>query len=60
METQGCVLLVPFFRGEVRLCWGGMTTQSPPTPQRPTLLSNEQSTEASPPSTKWCGLKGDN
>jgi hypothetical protein len=46
-ETQGCIPVVPSFWGEVRLCWRGVATRSPPMPQRLTLFSGEQATEAS-------------
>jgi hypothetical protein len=46
-ETQGCIPVVPSFWGEVRLRWRGVATRSPPMPQRLTLFSGEQATEAS-------------
>jgi hypothetical protein len=36
-----------FLLREVHLCWRGVVTQSPPMPQRLTLFSAEQATEAS-------------
>jgi hypothetical protein len=46
-DTQGCILVVPSFWGEVRLRWRGVVTRSRPTPRRLTLFSGEQATEAS-------------
>jgi hypothetical protein len=54
MKTQGCIPVVPSLLREVRLRRRGVVPQRPPTPQRLTLFSGEQTTKASSDSTKRC------
>jgi hypothetical protein len=57
-NIQECIPVVPSFSGEVHLRWRGVVTQSPPMPQRLTLFSSEQATEASSLPLSG-GLEGD-